>query len=250
MTINDYVTNFLGIIQILKNMGKVWNPVNPLLTIPALEERHQNAENMRLAVQNAEAFDSRKTKERELAYEPLTDLVHRAHAAADSGGMDEISLDKLGDIKDLITGANIGKAAIRRAKKNEKALALLPEGATLENTPKEHSVSKLAYDKRYENFEKFITCAVTAGNYATNRSDLTLAALTSFGETLKLANLTTENAYKLLESKRDERDELFDGKTNSISFVARKIKKELVSMEGLQGLNVQKMTAFSFDKLI
>jgi hypothetical protein len=231
MAISNTVTNLNEIVTILKNMGDKWEPVSPKLQIPFLEARCLAGQTMLDDMQSAIVFDNLKTKERATAFAPLNNLVRRVVAAADSCDMDETTVEKAYSIKNLIDGTNVGQANSRRKKSLEKAKTLLSEGETLPETPKARSVSKQAYDKRLENFKLLINLLTQAGNYATNQADLKLPALTAFAETLAAASEATDNAYKMLEIKREERN-------------------ELISVEGNSGLTVKKVTAFEFVKLV
>lgn len=245
MAVNDSVKNLGETIKILKNMGADWNPVHPKLLIPALETLHADAEAMTEAIRAAVVFDNLKTKERLTAFAPLSALVRRVYAASECCEMDKTTVEKVETYKDLIDGTNIAKATALRKKKTKKAMALLPEGETLPDAAKTRSIAQLKYEERLANFKTLIVLLETAGNYTTNEADLSIAALKMFAASLTLANQATDDAYNMLASKREERNQLFFGETDSITFVMEKAKKQLFSREGKAGVNMKKFTALS-----
>ncbi len=245
MAVNDSVKNLGETIKILKNMGADWNPVHPKLLIPALETLHTDAEAMTEAITAAIVFDTLKTKERLTAFAPLNALVRRVLAASECCEMDKTTIEKVKTYKDLIDGTNIAKATALRKKKTEKAIALLPEGETLPDAAKTRSIAQLKYEERLANFKTLIVLLETAGNYTTNEADLSIAALKSFATSLSLANQTTDDAYNMLASKREVRNQLFFGEADSIAFALEKTKKQLFSKEGKAGANMKKMTAIA-----
>lgn len=245
MAVNDSVKNLGETIKILKNMGADWNPVHPKLLIPALETLHADAEAMTEAITAAVVFDNLKTKERLTAFASLNALVRRVYAASECCEMDKTTVEKVETYKDLIDGTNIAKATALRKKKTKKAMALLPEGETLPDAAKTRSIAQLKYEERLANFKTLIVLLETAGNYATNEADLSIAALKTMAASLALANQATDDAYNTLASKREERNQLFFGETDSIDFVMEKAKKQLFSKEGKAGANMKKMAAIA-----
>lgn len=243
MAVNDSVKNLGETIKILKNMGADWNPVHPKLLMPALENLHADAQAMTDAITAAVVLDNLKTKERLTAFAALNGLVRRVFAASECCEMDKTTVEKVETYKDLIDGTNIAKATALRKKKTKKAIALLPAGELLPDAAKTRSIAQLKYEERLANFKTLIVLLETAGNYTTNEADLSIAALKLFATSLALANQATDDAYNMLASKREERNQLFFGEADSIAFALDKAKKQLISKEGKAGANLKKVTA-------
>ena len=124
------------------------------------------------------------------------------------------------------------------------------EGAFVPELPKNHSVSQQSFDEKLSNFKKWLALLDTAGNYATSQSDLTLAALMAFADTLAAANNATSHAYDLLTIERNKRTEMLYGDSDSLNSVLALIKNELESIESKQGTNYKKVISYKFVKFM
>lgn len=239
--------NFKEVIIILKNLNGKWKPVQDILTVPNLEILQTLCESKLSALNYAMSVDTIKTADRVKAYKPLNDLILRSFAAMKSAGMDTSTIDRAKTLKDLINGSNIMQATKRRQKEmGKRQLMAVTEGGTLPEEPKTHSVSQQSYDERLDNFEKYISLLETAGNYATNQTELSIDALKKFRNNLNLANDETNHAYDLVTHQRAERNEILYGDIDSLIVRLDLIKNELISSEGTQGVTYKKICTYRF----
>lgn len=241
------VSQFEEIVNILKNMGEKWNPANNKLKIENLVSRHAACKKVLDELNVSLALDQKKTAERQAAYDLLNPLIRRALAAAKSIEMDAASLEKATILKNLIDGTNIAQASARQKKEEKTRQTLMAtEGASVPEASKNNSVSRLAFDERLENFKKFVIVFETAGNYATNEPDLTLAGLKAFTNSLKVANDATNDAWNLKNNKRAERNEVFFGVSDSMNSVIDLIKTQLIATETKKGPNYKMVVSYKF----
>ena len=108
------------------------------------------------------------------------------------------------------------------------------------------TVSRLAYNLRYDNFENLITLLTTAGTYKTNVADLSIAALNALLDRLAAANKATNDADKAWSNAADARNAALCSKTDSICSVVADIKMELISMETKLGATYKKVVEIKF----
>ena len=250
------VSQFKEIFKTLINMGAKWNPANKKLKMEALVARHVVCEKVLSELSLALALDKQKTAERLNVYEPLNDIVRRALAAAICCEVDDSAIERAQTLKNLIDGTNVSQASAKRAKeaKLRKAMVLTVGEDGVGNTdavpltPKNYSVSRMAYDTRLHNFKQFIVTLETAGKYETNEADLKLTALNALADALTVANDATNDAWNLANNKRDERNILFFGVKNSMLHDIMLIKKQLESSESKDGPNYKKVADYTFIK--
>ena len=250
------VSQFKEIFKTLINMGAKWNPANKKLKMEALVARHTVCEKVLSELSLALALDKQKTAERLNVYEPLNDIVRRALAAAICCEVDDSAIERAQTLKNLIDGTNVSQASAKRAKeaKLRKAMVLTVGEDGVGNTdavpltPKNYSVSRMAYDTRLHNFKQFIVTLETAGKYETNEADLKLTALNALADALTVANDATNDAWNLANNKRDERNVLFFGVKNSMLHDIKLIKKQLESSESKDGPNYKKVADYTFIK--
>lgn len=242
------VPNLLSVIDILAELGPKWNPILDSLTIDVLKARHAAADALLDNYSTAFSYDQLKTDERAKVYKPLNDVVRRLYAAAQACKMTPTTIEKVKTFKDVIDGTNIGQAAAKREKEEEKAKAKLIEGESVPETPKKRSVSEQSYDERFNNFKQLVNFLTTSGEYKTNEPDLTLKALNIFLDNLAAANKLTNDADKALANIKAVRDNILSGDQNSILADVRDIKLHLITMEGKKGTTYKKVIDFDFIK--
>ncbi len=247
------IPNFSDVIDILVEPGVNWNPIDPMLSIANLQARRTAAEAVMNAYKTAFEFDKIKTSERETAYALLNAVVRRVLAAAVAGKMDAATVEDIMTYKDLIDGSNIGKLAARKEAKTKKAAektlkltGLMPETPEAAVEDDKRTVSRLAYNLRYDNFENLITLLTTAGTYKTNVADLSIAALNALLDRLAAANKATNDADKAWSNAADARNAALCSKTDSICSVVADIKMELISMETKLGATYKKVVEIKF----
>ncbi|MBL7816222.1 MAG: hypothetical protein JNL70_14480 [Saprospiraceae bacterium] len=260
---------FLDIINILEaiELGK-WNPVNPNLSILSLKERHARAQTIVDNYERIFEIDKIKTTEREAAYASLNTLVQRIYAAAISCQMSPPTLEQIKIYKDLIDGNNAAQVAAERKREEKKAKEAL-EKAALEKAAtrsieaetnsdesdnestetKKRSVSKQAYELRYDNFKRLINLLTVAETYKTHLPDLTLDALNLFLDKLAAANKATNDADKAWADAVAARNACLRGAEDSVYATVRDIKTELVVIETKNGANYKKVVGLPISPL-
>jgi hypothetical protein len=247
------VPNFSDVIDILVDLGVVWNPIDTNLSIPMLKARHAAAKSVMDALKVATEFDKIKTSEREAAYAPLNGLVQRVLAAANACKMEAATIADSLIYKDLIDGGNVNKLAARKEaklKREEKKIFKLTGVKPVRAAPTEEddkrTVSRLAYGLRYDNFKNLITLLTTAGTYKTNIADLSIDALNAYLNQLEVADKATNDADKAWSSAIEARNTALCAETDSICSTVNDIKVELTSMEKKSGPNYKKVCAIKF----
>lgn len=250
------IPNFYDVIDILKDLGGTWNPIDTNLSIASLTARHDAAKVVMDALKVATEFDKIKTSARETAYAPLNGLLQRILAAATACKMDAATITDISLYKDLIDGGNVNKLAARKEnklKKEEKKIFKLTGVQPVRATPTEeddkHTVSRMAYALRYDNFKNLITLLTTAGTYKTNVPDLTLDALNAYLNRLEAADKATNDADKAWSNAIKARNAALSAKTDSICSTVDDIKAELISMEKKSGPNYKKVVAIKFMRI-
>ena len=210
------VANFTALIQLLGEMGPLYNPTNSEIQITSLETLEtqlvasiQNLANQtppfRIAVAN-----------RENAFKPLSKLSTRVKNSFGSLGLSKAEKDNvLGLVKKIR-----GDHAVGNAENLERA-----ETDSISN-------AQLSYTSRATNLQSLVSLLLAYPAYTPNEPELTTASLSNLYVQLKDFNNEAANkSFTLITARKQRNDLLYFNPINLLDLV-NPIKEYLKSVEG------------------
>lgn len=210
------VANFTALIQLLEEMGPLYQPTNPAIAITSLlplrDKLHTSIQNLanqippfKLAVAN-----------RENAFKDLPKIATRVKNSFYSMGLSEAEKDNVLAIVKKIRGAK----SIRKASNLENA-----ETESISN-------AQLSYTNKANHVQALASLLGSYPDYAPNEPDLTTASLTAlFNQLQELNNEAAGKTFALITVRKERNDLLYNNEVNLISLVGP-IKDYLKSVEG------------------
>ena len=210
------VANFTALIQLLGEMGPLYNPTNPAITIRSLgslrDELTTSIQNLanqtppfRIAVAN-----------RENAFKPLSKLSTRVKNSFSSLGLSKAEKDNvLGLVKKIR-----GDHAVGNAENLERA-----ETDSISN-------AQLSYTSRATNLQSLVSLLSAYPAYTPNETELTTASLSNLYAQLKDFNNEAANkSFTLITARKQRNDLLYFNAINLLDLV-NPIKEYIKSVEG------------------
>jgi len=210
------VTNFTALIELLEEMGPLYNPSNPDIQLTNLVVLRDQ---LTASIQNlADLTPPFKiaVANRENAFKPLNKLSTRVKNSFNSLRLTKAENDNVLSIVKKIRG----DAPIPKAEKLDKE-----ESKTISN-------AQLSYTSRATNFQSLVSLLSAYRNYTPNEPDLTITHLGDLYAQLKNFNNEAEKkGYALITARKQRNDLLYFNPVNLLSIVLP-IKDYIKSVEG------------------
>ena len=209
---NKNVANFKSLFQILDEMGPLYNPANPSITLAELEPiktvldnviEEFNAKNP--LYKNAVALRQTNTK-------PLSKLTTRIINAFRASEASQANIENLESMARVIRGM--------RSKK------INPEKESSEGI----STSRMSFDNRTANFDALISFLEANPNYQPNEIDIQIPALKQFNLMQKEQNANVNQTANQLLTAREARNKALYNDINGVVILVPKIKNYLKSL--------------------
>lgn len=210
------VANFTALIQLLEEMGPLYQPTNAAIAIGNLitlrDELSNSIQNLsdkippfKIAVAN-----------RENAFKDLSKKATRVKNSFNSIGLSTAENDNVSAIVKKIRGDQ----PIRRTENLETA-----ETESISN-------AQLSYTSRATHLQSLVSLLSSYPTYAPNEEELTAPKLSNFHNNLKNLNEeTADKTYALITARKERNDLLYNNPGNLLSLV-NPIKDYLKSVEG------------------
>ena len=224
------IANFETEIAFCNGYGTNYNPTNPNLKIPSLQEKWETAKLKLKAVKDTkEPFDS-VTGARQTAFKilrPLATKVINALIAADAPP----------------TVVKDARTIIRKL--NGKRATAIPDDPKDQNNI---SVSQQSYDRLVDSFEQLIVLAQTETQYNPNEGEIKIVQLQNVLNELTAANTAVRNAFVPYSNAIIERNiELYDQELGLIN-IAFDVKNYVKSVFGAASPQYRQISALVFKK--
>ena len=208
--------NFTALIQLLAEMGPLYNPTNSEIKIVSLESlRDQILASMQNLSDQTPPFKL-AVANRENAFKPLSTLSTRVKNSFYSLSLSQAEKDNvLASVKKIRGDKPIGKAETMDTEETQ----------TISN-------AQLSYTSKVSNLQSLISLLNAYPAYAPNETDLTAADLTTLHNQLKnLNNEAADKTFRLITARKQRNDLLYLNTTNLIDLVLP-VKEYIKSVQG------------------
>ncbi|MGL2965236.1 hypothetical protein [Flavobacterium sp. XGLA_31] len=210
------VTNFKALIQLLQEMGPLYQPYNTQIKIADLLTLSSQLD---VSIQNlADKTAPFKTAvaNRENGFLPLRKLSTRIKNSFNSLGLSKAENDNVMALVKKIRGDQA------------KATNPNPENQDTQTI----SNAQMSYTNRATNLQTLISLLTSYPNYTPNEDDLKITGLNNLYTQLKdLNTIATEKTYELITARKQRNDLLYNNPVNLLDLVGP-IKDYLKSIEG------------------
>ena len=212
---NKNVANYSAAMQILLEMGILYNPSTLRIMLVALTPFEAMLNSVVAALNQDLATNSIDIADRETAFKKLDALITMSNNYFKS--LDVDAKDK--------TNVNTLAKEIRGDNKNRKKVV-----APLEGEKKEHSNSHQSYDNIAANFKKYNTLLSSFVEYAPNEAPISIVSLSAFAdELLALTQRVIASEAALITGRKDRNGPLYFDTPNVITLM-RDVKAYVKSL--------------------
>ena len=231
------VANFEQLVVKCTSYNGSFNPSNPAIQPPALQNTLSLAKECIAGVNGAEGILSNAIASRSIAFKPFSKLITRISNAMKASGAPQQAVDQVLNLVRKLQG--------RRAtpkKTEEEKQAALEAGKEIV----EVSSAQMSFDSHLNNFDKLIKLLVTVPEYAPNENELTVSALTAYYEDLTSKNLVVINASTALKNLLITRNELLYKDITGLVNVANSVKIYVKSVFGATSPQFKQISSLKF----
>jgi len=231
------MANFAQLLIKCSSYDGSFNPSNPAIQLPALQNTLSLGKDSIASVNGAEGVLSNAIAGRGLAFNPFSKLITRVGNAAKASGAPQLTVDQ---VMALIRKLQGRRATPKKTDAEKQAAAEAGKEIV------EVSSSQTSFDSLLNNFDKLIKLLVTIPEYAPNESELTIAALTAYCEELKAKNLAVANFETALTRLRIDRNTLLYTEVTGITDVANAVKLYIKSVFGATSPQYKQVSSLKF----
>lgn len=210
---NKNVANFKSLFQILEEMGTLYNPSNPAITLANLEPIKQALDDAIATFNQKNPLYKNAVAQRETHMASLSKLTTRIVSSFRASGASPSDIQNAESLARLIRGVS------RKSKAK-------PETAS----PETISTSRMSYDSRTANFDAMINYLETHPYYTPNEDALSIASLKAINLQQKQENaMVNQTANELLTARSLRNTTLYNSSTGAVQY-APIIKNYLKSL--------------------
>lgn len=200
---NKNVANFKSLFQILEEMGPMYNPSNPAITLANIAPIKQTLDEVIATFNQKNPLYKNAVAQRETHMAPLSRLTTRIVNSFRASGASQSDIDNADSMAKIIRG-------------NARKVKVNPETAS----PETISTSRMSYDNRTANFDAMISFLETHPAYAPNEDDIKIVVLKQINAQQKLQNATVnQTANELLTARTSRNTTLYSDNTGIILLV-------------------------------
>lgn len=231
------VANFSQLVIKCTSYNATFNPSNPAIQLPALQNILSQGKVAVASVNGAEGILSKSIASRAIAFKPFSKLMTRISNAVKASGAPKQSVDQVTNL--------IRKLQGRRAspkKTEEEKQAALDAGKEIV----EISSSQMSFDSNLNNLDKLIKLLVMVPEYTPNENELTISSLTAYYEDLLEKNLVVINASTKLKNLLIHRNELMYKETTGMMNIANSVKIYIKSVFGATSPQYKQVSSLKF----
>lgn len=199
---NKNAANFKSLFQILEEMGSMYNPSNPAITLANLAPIKQTLDDVITTFNQKNPLYKNAVAQRETHMASLSKLTTRIVNSFRASGASPSDIDNADSLARLIRGSS------RKSKAN-------PETAS----PETISTSRMSYDSRTANFDAMINYLERHPSYAPNEDAIAIASLKAINLQQKQENVTVnQTANELLTARSSRNRILYDSSTGAVQY--------------------------------
>ena len=231
------VANFETVIIILTALGAVYNPVQALILLPALQARLTAAEAVLAAVDTAGAEKTIAVDEREAEFDDIEKYAVNIKRTAEVEVNDEAFTKDLASIVRKFRGGRAGEKPVDDP-----------------NTPNENeslgtiSVSQRSYDSIISHLADLTALLKTKSSYNPNDVEMQIPSIEAKLAAMQSKNNAAKTANAAYGTAMDARDEVLYNKDTGILKLVKLIKTQLARKPGKDSAAYQQTNALEFRK--
>jgi hypothetical protein len=211
---NKNVANFSSAIQILEEMGTLYNPSNANLLLASLNPIKTNLSAVITELNNKKPIYKNAVAERELEIAPLGKLSTRTLNFAKSIAISSADKENL-------------ESQAKKIRGDAKAKAVNPDTAEVETI----STSQMSYDSRIANLDTYISQLESHQQYVPNETELQITSLRTYHQQLETLSSTVNTAGNALITARKNRNKILYTNSNNVIQIIKDIKAYLKSLD-------------------
>ena len=229
------VANLKTLVTYLESLGAEYNPSEPAIQLPALQQMHADSSNSITTLTSAMPAYSTAVDVQQEAFDGLPKLSTRvSNAYAAVAGKE--AAETVVSLKKAISGTK-GKSP-----SGEEAAKLAADG----KEPETRSTSQRSYDNQQQNFEQMVQTVAANPKYKPNETDLKVASLTTYSAALKTKTEAVDTAYAPVLKARNGRDAvLYTAETGVLDRI-KQIKSYLKSVYGPSSPQMKYINGLAF----
>jgi hypothetical protein len=229
------VANLKTLITYLESLGAEYNPSEPAVQLPALQQLYTEANGSIASLTNVMPAYSTAVDEQEAAFEGLPKLSTKVSNAYKAVAGEEAA-QTVESLKKAINGTK-GKSP-----SGDEAAKLAIDG----KEPETRSTSQLSYDNQQQNFEQMVQVVAAHPKYKPNEAELKVASLSTYSALLKTKTQAVDSAYTPVLKARNGRDKVLYLENNGVIDVVKSIKTYLKSVYGPSSPQIKYVNGLQF----
>lgn len=220
--------------------GATYNPSKVSIKLQALQDLSTSVKGSLTVVNQAESVLKSAEAARKIEFEPLNELITKAVNSVKSSDASSEAIKNVKEIARKIQGTRV-----KPKKTEEQKQELSAKGVEV----KENSSSRLSYDSRLENFDKFLKILSGIPQYQPNETELKLTSLTAYYNSLKAKNTAVVNATVALNNARIARNTVMYKDTSGLIDRALDVKSYIKSVFNASSPQYKQIAKIKFERI-
>ena len=210
---NKNVANFASAIQVLVEMGNLYNPTNPNLLLANLNPVKTNLGGTITFLNNKKPVYKNAVANREILIAELPSRLTMSLNYAKSTNISQTNKENL-------------SSQVKKMRGDKKAKVVNPETAEGDSI----STSQMSYDSRIANFDTYISQLSSLAEYNPNETVIQIADFQNYHQKLiNSSTLVNSAGNELITGRKNRNDILYNNQINVIQLM-RDIKAYLKSL--------------------
>jgi hypothetical protein len=210
---NKNVANFASAIQVLIEMGSIYNPTNPNLLLANLNPVKTNLGGTITFLNNKKPVYKNAVANREILIAELPSRLTMSLNYAKSTNISQTDKENL-------------SSQVKKMRGDKKAKVVNPETAEGDSI----STSQMSYDSRIANFDTYISQLSSLAEYNPNETVIQIADFQNYHQKLTNSSTLVNSAgNELITGRKNRNDILYNNQINVIQLM-REIKAYLKSL--------------------
>jgi hypothetical protein len=210
---NKNVSNFASAIQVLVEMGSIYNPTNPNLLLANLNPVKTNLGGTIAFLNNKKPVYKNAVADREILIAQLPSRLTMSLNYAKSTNISQTDKENL-------------SSQVKKMRGDKKSKVVNPETAEGDSI----STSQMSYDSRIANFDTYISQLSSLAEYNPNETVIQIADFQDYHQKLTNSSTLVNSAgNELITGRKNRNDILYNDQINVIQLM-REIKAYLKSL--------------------
>jgi hypothetical protein len=232
------VDNFGLLISNIASYGERYKPTNPAILLEALKKLEKDGRTALYAVNDVMPTYSRATIDRDLAFDPLAQLVTRSLNALRASSSSEQT--------DKAAAAIVRKVRGNRTKPAKAKVTATADAAAPDAKVATVSTSQQSYDSILDNYERYVQYIAATPEYAPNEEEIKITVLKALAVELRAKNTACNNAKVAVDNARSARNHVLYEPLTGLVDVALDAKTYIKSLFGSTSTEYKQVAKIDF----